>query len=303
MTEQSDRRRFYLWTTLGNLLEKLPVQFAVRVAQGAGWLVALRATPTRGVVSDNLRAIIEAGSTTPVDEAVLKRWVRRSYASYARYWAEGATLPALNPGIAHSRIAFIDGEQRLRAAMEQGKGVIIALPHIGSWEWGGALVAKIGYPMTAVAEQLEPPEMFEYFVEKREAVGLSILPLDKNAGKRLIATLRDGGLVGLLCDRDLAGDGIAVSLLGRSARVPAGPATLALRTGAVLLAGVAYSGDGNQHAVYISEPIDTERSSNLRSDVHRVTQSLMDEISSLIQRAPEQWHVFVPGFVDESEAP
>jgi KDO2-lipid IV(A) lauroyltransferase len=303
MGESADRRRFYIWKTLGSLLEHLPVQLAVRVAQGAGWLVALRRSPTRDIVEDNLRTIVEDGSSDPVDAKVLDRWVRRSYASYARYWAEGATLPALDPGIAHSRGMFIEGEDHLRRAMAQGRGVIIALPHIGSWEWGGAMVAKIGFPMTAVAEQLEPPEMFEWFVEKREAVGIHIVPLDKSAGKRLITTLREGGLVGLLCDRDLAGDGIEAALVGRTATVPAGPATLALRTGAVLLAGVVYSGPGNQHSIYISPPIDTSRSETLRKDVARVTQDLTDVVSGMIRRAPEQWHVFVPGFAPGDAGP
>ena len=186
--------------------------------------------------------------------------------------------------------------------MASGQGCIIALPHVGSWEWGGALLAQIGYPMTAVAEELDPPQLFEWFVAKREAMGIHIEPLGQGAGRKLLSVLGDGGLVGLLCDRDIEGGGIEVELLGARTTMPAGPATLALRTGAALLVGVIYAGPGDQHAAHISPPISTERRGRLRDDVTAVTQVLADELSGLIRRAPEQWHVFSDPF-DESPEP
>jgi len=299
----ADRRRFLLWKTLGTLLERLPVTFAVRVAEIFGWSVAWRSTPTRDTVRQNIRQIVEHGTDARIDDRVLSRWVRRSYASYARYWAEGATLPGATPALIGSRIKFIEGEDHLRQAMERGKGVIVALPHIGSWDWGGAVVAQIGFPMTAVAERLEPPELFEWFVTKRESIGLLIEPLDAGAGKRLVRTLRSGGLVGLLCDRDLMGDGIEVTLLDRRARMPAGPATLALRTEATLLTGVIYSGPGDQHSIYISAPLSTAREGRLRDDVNRVSQAIADELSGFIRRSPEQWHVFSDPFSQDASTP
>ncbi len=89
--------------------------------------------------------------------------------------------------------------------MEAGNGVIMALPHIGSWEWGGAWLALQGYPMTSVAEPLKPPAMYDWFVSQREAMGLTIVPLGADASRVLLRTLRAGKLVGLLCDRDIVG--------------------------------------------------------------------------------------------------
>jgi len=298
MDFSADRRRLLLWKTLGTLMEQLPVQFAVRAAQAIAWVIALRDTPTRRRAEENLRTILEYGADEPIDDKVLRRWIWRYYASYARYWAEGATLPGLDPDDAVARIAFVEGEEHLLKAMAAGNGAIVALPHIGSWEWGGALMAQMGFPMTAVAEVLEPPALFEYFVAKREQVGLRIVPLDANAGKQLLGILRSGGLVGLLCDRDLTGDGIDVELLGRLAHMPAGPATLALRTGATLIPGVVYSGPGQDHHVVLEAPIDLARTKSLRADVARVSQDLADALSRLIARAPEQWHVFVDPFED-----
>ena len=300
MALSADRRKYYVWRGLGTALETLPVQVAVRIAEIFGWAVAFRGGGTRVIAEANLRQVVEFGSSESIDSRVLRRWVRRYYASYARYWAEGATLPAVAPGVIQSRIVLAEGADVLREAMAAGKGVVVALPHVGSWEWGGALLAGMGFPMTAVAEKLEPAELFEWFVEKRSAIGLIITPLESGAGQVMLSTLRQGGLVGLLCDRDLTGDGIEVTMLDRPTMVPAGPATLALRTGATLLAGVVSSGPGNQHVALLSNPIETERRGRLRSDVARVSQNLADAVSGLIRRSPEQWHVFSPAFADET---
>ena len=299
MSDRADRRRYLTWKALGTILEQLPVQFAVRVAEVFGGLIAFRSSEARTAVSQNVRVLLEQGSEVPVDDRVQARFTRRAYASYARYWAEGATLPGAGLDVVHDRIVIVEGADHLDAAMATGRGVIVALPHVGSWEWGGAMLSRMGYPMTAVAEVLDPPELFSWFIAKREAIGLAIAPLDRDAGKVILSTLNDGGLVGLLADRDITGDGIEVELLGRTAKVPAGPATLALRSGAVLLCGVVYSGPGREHCVIMTEPVPTEREGRLRADVHRVSQLVADRLSVLIRQHPEQWHVFSDAFVED----
>lgn len=298
MDESAARRRYLLWRSLGTVLEQLPVQLAVRVAEVMGAGMAQRPSSTRAAVRENLRSVLELDADEPIDPRVLDRFTTRAFASYARYWAEGSTLPAQQPGLIHSRIDMVEGAVELAQAMNEGNGVVIALPHVGSWEWGGALLARMGFPMTAVAEQLDPPELFEWFVAKRRAIGLEIEPLDHRAGTVMLSTLKAGGLVGLLCDRDLTGDGISVDMFGRKVQVPTGPATLALRTGAALFGGVVYSGPGSQHTAHIIGPIPAAREGRLRADVARVTQLLADEVAGLIARRPEQWHVFSDAFAE-----
>jgi KDO2-lipid IV(A) lauroyltransferase len=296
VSPSADRRRYLLWRTLGYLLERLPVDFAVAVAERIGWAASFVGTGGRDAARSNVRRIIEHGSSVPVDERVLDRWVRRSFASYGRYWAEGATLPVQSGARVLERIKIVEGSDHLDQAMAAGRGCIIALPHIGSWEWGGAMLAQMGYPMTAIAEELEPPELFDYFVAKREQMGLHIEALGPEAGRTVMGVLREGGLVGLLCDRDIEGTGVDVELLGTKTTMPAGPATLALRTGAALLVAVIYSGPGHHHVALISAPVTFERQGRLREDVQMLTQKVADQLSGFIRRAPEQWHVFSDPF-------
>ena len=78
--------------------------------------------------------------------------------------------------------------------------------------------------------------------------------------------------------------------------MPAGPATLALRTEATLVVAACYSGPGRDHFAVVTPPIDASRVGKLREDVQRVTQLVAHELEGLIRRAPEQWHVLQPRF-------
>jgi KDO2-lipid IV(A) lauroyltransferase len=180
--------------------------------------------------------------------------------------------------------------------MAAGRGVVIALPHIGSWEWGGAYLSRLGLPMTAVAERLEPEELFQFFLRQRSAMGIGVVPLDDGAVGDLSKVLASGGLVGLLCDRDLMGGGQPATLFGEPVTIPKGPATLALRSGAALFVGAVYSGPDGSHYAIVEGPLDTERTGGIRADVARVTEDVTRRLEGLISRTPDQWHVFQPIF-------
>ena len=137
-----------------------------------------------------------------------------------------------------------EGEARVRAAAAEGRGVVMALPHVGSWEWGGAWLALEGMPMTAVVERVEPERLFEWFLDQRRAMGLTGVPLGEGSGPALLRALKNRAVVGLVSDRDLVGNGVEVEFFGERTTLPGGAATLALRTGAVLLPVMVHSGPG-----------------------------------------------------------
>ena len=281
---------FRTYTTLGRCISALPDSVALGMGRVAGDVMFHVRRDQRAVVTANLQRVLGPDAGDPSD---LDRWARRSFREYARYWVEGARLPSTSSEDV-ARLVALDGLDHLYAGLAQGKGVIMALPHVGSWEYGAAFLATKGIQMTSVAERIEPPALFDYFVEQRAAMGLNIVPLDRHAGGLLLSALRAGGLVGLLCDRDIEGTGIEVDFFGERTTMPAGPATLALRSGATLLTGAVFSGPGPNHRGIIEAPIDTTRTSSLREDVARLTQEIATRLEALIRRAPEQWHVFQP---------
>jgi lauroyl/myristoyl acyltransferase len=285
---------FRTYSLLGRALSALPEPVALGLGAVVGDVLFTVRSDQRRMISKNLRRVL--GGT--VDEVTLQRWAKRSFRAYARYWVEGARL-GTTP---HSEVLqhmVVEGFEHLSQGMEAGNGVVMALPHVGSWEYGGAFLAAVGYPMTAVAERLQPPELFDYFVSQRAAMGLTVIPLGEGSTAAIMQALRDGRLVGLLSDRDLFLNGVEVEFFGEKTTMPGGPATLALRTGATLLTTAVYSGPGRDHHAVINAPIDTTRTGSFRTDVRRITQEIATQFERLIRHAPEQWHVFQPLWPDD----
>ena len=293
----ASRARVVLFKSVGAVAEALPDTFDEWVGTRAASLIGRRSSASRGNLRDNLHHVLTSlDDDAPMDQALLERFVDRAFASYGRYWAESAKLPGLSTGAIYDRFRIAEGLEHLEDARVRGCGTVIALPHIGSWEWGGSFMSQLGLGMTCVAEELEPPELFAWFKAKRESIGIRIEPLDAHAGTVLLTTLKEGGIVGLLCDRDIQDNGIEVDFFGERVTIPAGPATLALRTGATLVAAACYSGPGRDHFAVVTPPIEAVRQGRLREDVTRVTQLVARELEGLIRRAPEQWHVLQPRF-------
>ncbi len=226
----------------------------------------------------------------------LQRATAAAFSSYARYWLESFRLPALNE-FTLDRGIDVPAYHHVEEALERGNGVILALPHLGGWEWAGFWMATVNrLPITVVVEPLQPFELFEWFADFRERLGMRVVPLGPDAGREVLGALRRNEIVCLLCDRDLSGDGIEVNFGDERTTLPAGPAMLALRSGAALLPTAVYFRPRGRHLGTVRPPIDVTRHGRLRDDVTAVTQSLADELATLIAAEPHQWHLFGPNW-------
>jgi phosphatidylinositol dimannoside acyltransferase len=223
----------------------------------------------------------------------LRKAVAETFRSYGRYWLELFRLPDEARGTLE---IDIEGYNHVTAGIERGSGVILALPHVGGWDFAGAWLAMQGLRPTVVAEPVEPPKLFEWFAGVRRALGMTVVQLGPDAGKVVLQALRNNQVVCLLCDRDIVGDGIEVDFFGERTTLPAGPATLALRTGAPLLAAAVYFAPQGGHHAVVMPPVPAQREGRLRDDVGRVTQELAYRFEELIRAAPEQWHLLQPNW-------
>jgi KDO2-lipid IV(A) lauroyltransferase len=225
----------------------------------------------------------------------MRRSVAATFESYARYWAEAFRLPGTSREALDAGMSYV-GLSHLDDGLREGKGVILALPHLGGWEWAGAWVAAVwDRPVSAVVETLEPPEVFDWFVDLRREMGMQVIPLGPDAGTAVMRALKDNHVVCLLSDRAFGGGGVEVEFFGERTRLPGGPATLALRTGAPILPTAVYL-EGSHHKGVVRPPIAVERRGRLREDVRRITQVLAHELEALIRIAPEQWHLMQPNW-------
>ncbi|MFM7826867.1 MAG: hypothetical protein ACKO82_04565, partial [Acidimicrobiaceae bacterium] len=183
----------------------------------------------------------------------LRRAVSKSYQSYARYYIETFRLPGLTKKSIEAKI-LVRGFEHIENALNLGKGVILALPHLGGWEWSGRWLIHQGHNLNAVVEKLDSPALFKMFVDLRTSYGVNVIPLDDKAGVAVQEALSRNEIVALLSDRDLQGNGIEVEFFGERTTVPAGPAFFALRTGAALLPLGTYFAKGLDHHETVVRP-------------------------------------------------
>ena len=208
--------------------------------------------------------------------------------SYMRYWCDTFRLPDWNK----ERIiktTSVTNEHLLTDAIAAGTGVIVAVPHAGNWDHAGAYFCAKGIRLVTVAERLKPEKLFLKFLAYRQAMGMEVLPLDGRVLSTLEERLNEGALVALVSDRDLSRSGIEVDFFGGTARMPAGPALLALRTNAPLITAFVSYTESGVHIEFrnVILPSSGDESSKVKEIVQMTAQQFEDGIG----RYPQDWHM------------
>jgi len=166
------------------------------------------------------------------DAAALDRLTRAAFGHYVRSYLEGATLQRYAAPAERTRVVP-DDAAIADEAFPPGRGgptIVIGL-HYGSVEIPALWAAARGVPITAPMETVSDPDVQSYFERTRGSTGLTIVPME-GAATTARAALARNETVALVADRRLSGSGARVTLFGSPARLPAGPAVLALQTGA-----------------------------------------------------------------------
>lgn len=261
------------------------------VAAGLGRQIADMAWKRRG--KGVLR--LEANLARVVPDASPERLAELSKAgmrSYMRYWMESFRLPTW--GAERVRDSFdIKDLHYLTDGLAAGRGVVLALPHLGNWDLAGVWVTRaLGVPFTTVAERLKPESLYDRFVAYRESLGMEVLPHTGGAAFGTLARrLRSGGLVCLVADRDLSASGVEVEFFGEAARMPAGPALLAQQTGALLMPVTLWYDETPVLKGRMYPPVEVPESGTRAEKTSVMTQALADAFAVGIAEHPEDWHM------------
>ena len=235
----------------------------------------------RALVEENLRQAFPDR-----DEAWRERVARDSYRHLGR---EALTILALGARSAAEirERTPITGWDRLRAAIDRGKGVVMATAHFGNWELGGASLAVRGVGVDAIVQRQSNPLVDRDIVSVREALGVRVIDR-RHAAKRVLGSLREGRVIGFVADQDARRSGVFVPFFGRPASTHRGPALFAIRSGAPLFLGVAPRGaDGTYHCRV--HEIEADRSGPLEEAIVRLTAAFTRKLEEEIRLAPEQY--------------
>jgi lauroyl/myristoyl acyltransferase len=223
--------------------------------------------------------------------------------SYARYYFETFRLQTIPDerilGGMHVNQENIDLSLEY---MKSGRGVIYALPHMGDFEQAGRWVILAGAgSITVPAERLRPEAVFQKFLAFRQGLGMEVVPTSGGPHPFgvMAQRLRAGRLVCIVADRDLSDTGVEVDFFGEKALFPAGPAALALQTGAALMpVGCWFVGEAEWGA-HVYDEIPVPGSGTRKEKIAAMTQSLATVFEQAIREHPEDWHMLQKVFVDD----
>lgn len=245
------------------------------------WLSAAQ----RRAALDNYAAVLGRER----DDPEVSKVARRAFQNYGRMLMDFLLLDTLSRKEILSRMT-VDGREHLDRALAGGRGAIMALPHMGSWDMSAAYAAALGYPLLAVAERF-PGSLNDAVVAARTRLGINIVTIGRAAVRAITEQLQANGVVALLCDLE-QGPGVTVRFFGRRAVVPSGPASFALKTGAPLIPVYQYSPQRGRYHGHVDPPVVPEAGETKESLMQRV----VDRFEGFIRRHPDQWYAFRPMF-------
>ena len=283
------------------LLRALPDRLVFQTAYIAGTGLSLAMTERRARVRANLRQVclglVDAGLASPgvrraaADDGALERMVRRSFGNWVQGYAESAVIPAYSEDEMRRRIAA-PRDEALDAALSPlppgPPGRIFISAHFGTVELAGFYAVGVaGMRLSAPMETVADPAIQAYFEETRGARGISLVPI-RGASVPLRGALQKGEAIALVADRVIGGSGMPVRLLGATARLPLGPAVLALESGApCFVVGMRRIGWGRWTAHVERLPMPDQ--GTLRERITALLDSQARAFERMVALAPEQW--------------
>jgi len=236
----------------------------------------------------NYRQVV--GPEMSADE--LDDLVREGMRSYMRYWCEVFRLPNAKAEDVKRNIITHDVDNLL-GPLRSGRPVVAVLPHSANWDLIGLWFTQNHRPLTTVAERLKPESLFDRFVAYRESLGMEVLA---HTGRndlypRLMAAGREGRLIALLADRDLTAHGIPVTFMDAGTSMPAGPAALAVDTGAIIVPIELWYDDGATMHFKPALPFDAPSDGDRKERIAAATQQMADNFTVIVRRHPADWHM------------
>ena len=280
------RAYFLGWFIVRRISERSATRFFHKIGM---WMFSRNGKSVNRLRS-NLARVFPAMGPKELDDLV-----RKGVLSYMRYWMETFRSPDWNRERILSTVT-VSNEHLLMDPIKNKSGVVVSLPHAGNWDHAGSYFCVRGAELVTVAEILKPRALFEKFLAYRQAIGMEVIPLDSRAFPTLMQRARDGKLIALVADRDLSSSGIDVEFFGGVARMPAGPAIVAIRTGIPLVTAFVSYTDSGIH-VDLREtliPGGVDEAARVKATV----QLCADNFADGIKNSPQDWHMMQRIWVD-----
>jgi KDO2-lipid IV(A) lauroyltransferase len=228
----------------------------------------------------------------PADHVRIRRLVRRMFMNYGEYMADFFCLPQLPRRKARAAFTYLKGEEIIRNALKQGRGVILLSAHIGNWEFGGAMIRQSKYPLAVVSLPHNTAPTNALVNRFRADKGISVIEVNASpfSAIPILKHLRQNGVVAMMGDRDFFGNGKLITYFGKQVRFPIGPVTIAMTSGAALIpAFILKQPDGKYFGV-LEDAIPLSREGSREQAIQKNLEKIAVIYETYIQRYPDQWY-------------
>ena len=278
----------YLQLKLAELLSRLlPRRVGYGLARRIGDTYILLDRRGRECVISNLQRI-HRHSGVNLSRRALRVLARENFLNFAKYLVDFFHFLHLKPERMNRLINFGIVPQLLDELLAKGKGVICLSAHLGNWELGAAALAQRGFPFNAVALWQPDAKLNELYQSYRTRRQIRPLPFGR-AGRACMAVLRRNEIVAVVGDRDFTTGRNTVEFFGQAARLPDGPAKLALATGAPILPVFMVRTQNDTYCYVVGEPIWADKE---RDTLEQVMRKIATALERVISQYSEQWFLF-----------
>lgn len=274
----------------------IPHRVAYAIARVLGELQFLLDLPRREATMANQRRLLP-----DAPESEIARNARGMCLTVAKNYYDLFRLPSMSVEEVRDYFTLI-GEEHIRAAVARGKGVIVVAPHLGSFNLIPALACTLGFKVVAVVEHIRDPRLHEYFLNLRKNHGLEVVTNSPQDVRTILRTLRDGGMVLMVADRNVGTATDEVVFFGERTHLPAGPGLIARRTGATVLPAYSYRTTNTNSVAVALPPLplpDAKGTPEQRRAAD--TQAIARALEAGILAAPDQWAVLQPVWPREGQ--
>jgi lauroyl/myristoyl acyltransferase len=238
-------------------------------------------------MEENIASILAKEFPTRKQQKALS-WC--AWMNFARGVLDTATVVHFSKEQIIAKVA-LQGEEHIRRALERGNGVIALSAHLGSFTLIGARLAASGYPFCVVVKHPADARFAKVTDDYRARIGIQTISAKprRDAARGILKALRENRIVLVIADEFKSGD-MMVDFFNTKAPAPRGPATLALRTGAVTLPMFATRRSGDSVVLTVGPPIIAIERENLDKGVFATTELFTRHIEAAIRTFPDQWN-------------
>ena len=266
----------------------LPRRLCYAIACHLADRYSARAHEDRMAVEKNLEVVLGISPVPPEQ-------VRQVFRNFAMYLVDFFRFSRLTREKVQRWIR-IEGVDRMRAAIAEGKGAIGVTAHLGNYELAGAVAALLGMPVAAAVLTHQNKRVDRFFTRQRARVGVKEIPIQKIGRKAFFSealnALRRNEILGLVADRDFFNHGMDLPLFGKTMKIPTGAASFSLRTGAPIVPTFLVREPDLSYRLVFEEPIHCPSGVSREEAIRQATEASLRVMERTIRRYPTQWYMF-----------